>query len=400
MSESNAAPVPTVSCRSDLARLAIVLVLALVVRTWIVVHAEVPARDGVGFIRIALQFEERPWAEVVRRFEQHPVYPLAVLAMSEPVRLVTGGVTPDAMVRSAQLVSLFAGILMVLPVYFLGKTLFGRNAGVLAAALLQCLPVFVHVTSDALSESLFLLFVSSSLLFGVRAIRAPVTWRFFLSGFCAGLAYLTRPEGAELVVAIGFVLLAVGLMNWGLKATAIRTAMLTAGVMPLVGLYVGITGHLTNKPTPNDVINGRASDPAQQAAAGSRVVFAAFWDPQVQAGQSRALWALKSLAVETAKSFHYVAGALAILGLWWYRRKLRVDAALWVPLIYAGMHALLLWRMAVVIGYVSERHTLPIVLAGSFWAAAVVLKIGAWVGSRWRVAGDRKSTRLNSSHSS
>ena len=54
--------------------------------------------------------------------------------------------------------------------------LFDRNAGFLAAALLQCLPVFVHVTSDALSESLYLLFVSTSLQCAVRAVRAPAAW--------------------------------------------------------------------------------------------------------------------------------------------------------------------------------------------------------------------------------
>src|SRR5262249_45310295 len=104
-------------------------------------------------------------------------------------------------------------------------------------------------------------------------------------------------------------------------------------------------------------------------------------------GQSRTIWSLKSVATETIKSTHYSVGALAIFGFLWFRKKLRGDGALWLMLVYAGMHAALLWRLATVIGYVSERHTLPLVITAALWAAAVIPEFWAWVGRRWRIVG-------------
>src|SRR5437868_4275151 len=78
----------------------------------------------------------------------------------------------------------------------------------LLAALFQCLPVSARVMSDALSEATFLLFIATALSLAVRALRGQSAARFAWCGFFSGLAYLTRPEGALLVVATGLVLLA------------------------------------------------------------------------------------------------------------------------------------------------------------------------------------------------
>ena len=43
-----------------------------------------PAQDGLKFIRIAREFQTRPWIDVVRGADQHPLYP-ALVAVAEPV---------------------------------------------------------------------------------------------------------------------------------------------------------------------------------------------------------------------------------------------------------------------------------------------------------------------------
>src|SRR5262245_30814993 len=163
--------------RGDWGRILLVALLALLVRGWLITHTEVSARDSIGFIRYALQFDDRPWKDVVRSFEQHPGYPVLVWLVSRPVRLIAGGTSCNGMVLSAQLATTFAAVLMVIPVYFLGKTLFNRHAGLVAAALLQCLPVFVRVTADGLSEGPFLLFLASGLFFAVTGLRTRSAWR-------------------------------------------------------------------------------------------------------------------------------------------------------------------------------------------------------------------------------
>src|SRR5262245_23926136 len=72
----------------ELALLALLLVVASGVRAWLIGHTEVAARDSVGFIRYALELERYPWKEVLERNLQHPGYPLVLLAVSWPVRLL------------------------------------------------------------------------------------------------------------------------------------------------------------------------------------------------------------------------------------------------------------------------------------------------------------------------
>src|SRR5262249_12397720 len=162
-------------------------------------------RDSIGFMRFAWHLEEHPWAYVIRSYEQAPGYPISIMMVSKVVRPFSNPGC-DMMVLSAQIASLIASILTIVPVYFLGKTLFHRNAGMIAAALWQCLPVCVQVTTDGLSEALFLLFVSATLYVAVTALRRPSFFRFVLCGVGTGLAYWVRPEGAELAVALGVVL--------------------------------------------------------------------------------------------------------------------------------------------------------------------------------------------------
>jgi 4-amino-4-deoxy-L-arabinose transferase-like glycosyltransferase len=379
MSEAMAGTATSTDTRwRDFSRLSILLLLALALRAWVIRNTEVGARDSIGFIRYALQLDQRPWPEVIHASEQHPGYAVLVWLVARPVRSLAGGITCDSMLLAAQLTSLLASLVTIFPIYFLGKTLFSRSAGFFAAALWQCLPVCLHSTTDGLSEATFLMFVSWSLYLAVAGFRNPLLWRFALSGLAGGLAYLTRPEGGEVVAAVGLVLTGYGLLTWGWRATGWRLAGLAAGAVPCLALYVSLTGHLTNKPTAQDVIDG-APRPANQAASAhfvARLPLAAFWSPEADAGRSRAWWAAQTLAREAAKSAYYFSPLLMALGLWWFRQRLKNDAGLWLLLALLAMHALLLWRMAVVIGYLSERHTLMLVLIGVFWAGAALSELG------------------------
>src|SRR5262249_53651494 len=84
--------------RADWLLLGLLVALAAGIPLWQLAHTEVAARDSIGFIRIAWQLHQRPlaeWGGVIAGSEQHPVYPLAVLAASAPlrhvVRLTSGG---------------------------------------------------------------------------------------------------------------------------------------------------------------------------------------------------------------------------------------------------------------------------------------------------------------------
>jgi hypothetical protein len=390
---------------SDPALLAVLLFLAAGLRLWIVTHAAVGARDSIGYIRYALQLESQGWSEVVPKQKQHPLYPLAILAVSKPVRFLAGDSDPQTLLRSAQLVSLLAGVLLVVPVYYLGKELFDRHVGFWSAALFQCLPGPAQVTSDALSDGLFLLWMAGAMLLAVQALRTGSAVRFGQCGVLGGLAYLTRPEGAFVTASTLATLL--GLQIIGRRFTWRRAlaggACLVLASLAVAGPYLAATGRLTNKPTPRDLLQllrdedewrteVRAAPPdavRPQDRGPPLAVLGVWWNDVRDQGRSRVLWALESVVEETVKTSLYLTSPLALVGMWWFWPRFRRVPGSWVPFVLCLGHSLVLWRLAVVAGYVSERHTLILVLCHTFWAVALLSALVDWSAERWLSPGHR-----------
>src|SRR5438128_159192 len=114
---------------ADIVRLGVLLLFAAPVRFWLLAPPEVAARASIDSTRVAGRLDAQPWPEVLRTSHQAPGYPLLILAVSKLVR--PGAPSADAMVLSAQLVSILASLLTIVPLYFTGRRLFGRNAGFL-----------------------------------------------------------------------------------------------------------------------------------------------------------------------------------------------------------------------------------------------------------------------------
>lgn len=398
----------------------LILVLAVVaLRGWQITHTEVTSRDSIGYIRIAWQLEQGDWRQVIPHAPQHPAYPLAVLAVSGPMRQLLPDNLPMAWQLSAQLASALAGLLLIVPMYFLGRELFDRRVAFWACLLFQCLPSSGKVMGDGLSDSLFLLFVCSGFWTAGIAFRRSSWIAFALTGLAGGLAYLTRPEGALLVGVTGLVLLAMCLtrrLAW--RRMLLHGTALSLAALAVMGPYMLLIGGITVKNTPNLMMNQQRKDadwegrlrPQTRASAVGSPLFAIWWVPsreQVVAAfekdpvnpkpPPRYLWALKAMGVELNKGFFYVAWLPALLGLWWFRARFRSSAA-WVPLGVCLVLMGLLFHVAEKMGYLSDRHLLLVVLFGCYWAVAAVGVLGekmavavgrmrpALVGSRWTSA--------------
>lgn len=397
---------PSLPLGRELALLAVLLLLAAASRAWLIGHTEVAARDSVGFIRYALELERDPWKDVLQRSLQHPGYPAVLLTVSRPVRYFLGGTNSLSMQLSAQLTSALAGVLLVIPMYYLGRDLFGHRVSFWGTALFQCLPVSARAMSDALSEATFLLFTATALLLAARALRNHSVVRFACSGLFSGLAYLTRPEGALVAVAAGLVLLAMQFSRWRrswLSATACAAAVLVTAAA--VGSpYVLVTGRLTNKPTPRRLWETAVLEEApRQGCAGEgdwermavdRFLVADLAPPPVprvsgspltasllaiyapEDLKDRRLWGLYAISTEVMKDFQYLSMLPLLLGMWWFRDRLKTGGGAWVLVVFCALHSLILWRLAVVVGYVSDRHVLVLVLCGVFLAAGGVFAFG------------------------
>jgi 4-amino-4-deoxy-L-arabinose transferase-like glycosyltransferase len=152
------------------------LLLVLPLRLWLLHNTEVTARDSIGFIRYALQFEHDSFQHVLAKNDQHPGYPILVWLMSQPVRWFDGQTTPENMEFSAQLVNFFASLILILPMYFFGRQFFDRSVSFGAALLYQYLPISAQHLSDGISEPVFLvLLVSGALGDASSAASSPAS---------------------------------------------------------------------------------------------------------------------------------------------------------------------------------------------------------------------------------
>jgi hypothetical protein len=378
----------TPNWRRDLALLALLLVLATGIRGWVVWCTEVPARDSIGFIRYALLLEENGWTETIRGQHQHPGYPLSVLAVSLPVRQFLGQ-NCDTMQLAGQLASALAGLLLVIPMYFLGRALLDRSTGFWGALLFQCLPTSGHILSDAVSDSLFLLLLTTALLFGLWGVRGRSPGLLALAGAFCGLTYLTRPEGLLVLPATGVTLLAcqvVPAWRWPWrKALAAGTALVLAALV--VGSpYFLVIGGVTNKPAGVLLAGGsaetvtaatgqpqpEASPPTVVPRVGDQEFIQTHHQTPLGRRMGQGAWVLGSLF---AQSYQYVGWLPVVIGLWWFRRHYRRLPETWVITSLFILDALLLWLLAVRLGYLSNRYVLVLVLCTIFQAVAVVREV-------------------------
>lgn len=370
--------------------LGLLLLLAIGMRAWQIGHTEVPSRDSIGFIRLAWRLDRGDWREVIPKGEHHPGYPVALLAVSRALRAALGCDDPVRIMQlSAQLASALASVLLVVPMYYLGRELFDRRVGFWAALLLQCLPATGTLMADGLSEALFLLFVSTSLVLGLRGLRTGSGWAFALSGAAGGLAYLTRVEGSLVPFCIGVVLVLSQLRRawrrpWGQCLKCAST--LSAGALAVALPFVVLIGGVTVKPTAKamlgkerharleEKVGPRAAPPSIGVAHG--FPFAIWYYGPTIHPEDRYTWGLYALRIALGKGFWYVLWAPALFGLWHFRSLFRAPGP-WAILLLCLILTALLYRLAQSMGYLGARHGAIVLLAGAYWTVAGLGAIGA-----------------------
>jgi hypothetical protein len=116
-----------------------------------------------------------------------------------------------------------------------------------------------------------------------------------------------------------------------------------------------------------------------------------------EAGTGRWGWAARTLAAVTGKAFFYVGWIPALAGLWGFRARFRSSPGAWLgPLVCAPLAAAL-YLLAARMGYLSDRHTMLIVLCAAPWAVAGVLEAArrlADINPSWRAKAGLISTAM------
>ncbi len=386
----------------DYLRLAVLALVSVAAHGWLLGHTALTARDSLGFARLAMCFENPSAAppfengrpkntlDHIREAEHPPGFPLAVWAVDVALQRVSSRPAPDRVLLAAQLANAIAAALLVIPTYLIGRMLFTRNVGFAAALLFQVLPVPLRITSDGLTEGVYLLATGVSIMLAVRAVRRPGIGAFLLCGLATGASYLVRPEGLMVAAGPGAVILYMGVSRlWPRDAAFGRFVALCVGVLLVSVPYMALIGKLTNKPT-GTYLNPAGPPSAPLFKSGpaefsgrtvtGAALFAEWWNQERDAGKSRQLWALQAVFKEVSKSANYVVWPLALFAVLALRRKFATEPGLWVLVILVVCNLALLVYLAARVGYVSERHTVLLTMLACQLAAGGLPLLAAALG--------------------
>lgn len=388
---------------TDFGYLFILLAVSVGIHGLLVSRMQVTARDGLEFARIALNLghsritpakdgDQRPSvSETIKSSIHPPGYPAAILAVSQ---FLPEDEPQFRMLKAAQIASLLAAALAVFPTYWLGRMLFSsKRIGFAGALIFLTLPTIAHLTSDTLAESLYLLFATTSLLFGARALRRRSPGMALLCGIFAGLTYLVRPEGLMVPLAIGLTMAGVGILKKPQRMMAIGQLLaLGIGFSFVGGPYMMAIGGLSNKTSFNELIErlkGNTPKPLWQGERHAQAVGGPMLLGDFYQDGNKGIWAASAIMKESSKAAHYSVFVLGLIGLALNRRRIACDPGLAALPILAMVNLAVISALALKVGYISERHTVLIVLILSLFTASSLQPVGQLLGfwPRWRSWG-------------
>jgi Dolichyl-phosphate-mannose-protein mannosyltransferase len=339
-----------------------------------------PAQDGLKFLRVAGQFQTEPWADVVRKSDQHPLYS-AFVALAEPLVSSLVGKGPDAWRIAAQGVSMLAALALLWPLHELSRRLFDDRTANLTVFLYALLPFPAAIGHDTLSDSLALTFTVAALCLGEATLRTRSWLAAIGCGICAGLGFWTRPEVALVppVVAIA------AMWQWRSwreeMAVFGRLLAVSASVLLFVGGYAAVKGELSEKlslrwSTKIGLQTHEARKPPPLLPRGlddPRFDFS----PKEESDQPT----LKGLPLEASgRLFREWAGGISYILipvlLWGLVRTWRLAGSSdgrKIVLVYLIAFSAIAIRHASTLGYLSGRHALSLIVVTIPWASA-----GTW----------------------
>jgi 4-amino-4-deoxy-L-arabinose transferase-like glycosyltransferase len=196
--------------------LSFIIALSFFLRVFLIIYPEPIHNDGTEYVHHAKEVLAGNWTGG----SSNPLFPV-LIALTYPLvkNYELAGI----------LVSVIFGTLLILPVFTLGKIIFNEKVGMISALLTAVHPFLYRYSGYVLTESTYLFFVTTSVLFGWYAFSQGRVQHVFLFSFFASLAYLTKPEGIGFLfiflVWVLFINPPEGRRVWGMRVGVLLLAV-------------------------------------------------------------------------------------------------------------------------------------------------------------------------------
>lgn len=369
---------------TDQTALLSLITIALLLKIIILLEHPILARDGILHVKFAHDLVEKPWASTLREHPFHPGYAFTLAVASNVFQIFDpGALTPDEWQWCAHLSTSLAGILLIIPLYGLARSFYSMRTAWLGSLLFLLLPAVVQITTDALTESWYLLFMLTALWTLVQGVRSQRSSWFVMTGLLTGAAYLVRVEAVLIPAAL---LLWMFFDRWKQRlpvpsGCSVRNLIILSACFFLPPLpYMVTIGKLSNRPVVQIIVENQsepqpiaqldfllASERLQYGVNGLHIDSVHWYQAIV-------------LVIKTLGSAGlYVLWPLAAAGFIALWRSRRNDPALMLIMGLCLIYLAMLVRLAWTAGYASERHTLLFVALAAQAAAIGLITTSQWL---------------------
>jgi 4-amino-4-deoxy-L-arabinose transferase-like glycosyltransferase len=178
--------------QSERRKLFFLIGIAFALRLYLVITAKGIDPDGIVYLSAAKDLLDKNYYKAFSNVFP-PFYPF-LTALLYPV-------TRDFEL-AGRIISLIFGTLIVFPIFYLGKRLFGETVAIFSVLLSVFQPYLAQFSGSVLTESIYTFLIALGVLVGWKGLDSRSKGFMFLVGILLGLAYLTRPEGIGFVVLL------------------------------------------------------------------------------------------------------------------------------------------------------------------------------------------------------
>jgi hypothetical protein len=365
-----------------LIHLTILLAISFCIGVYLISTAVLIAGDGINFIEYAQGLGTSP-IETMKQDYQHPGYPFLIAGVHKIVKTLGGNSSVWSWIYSAQAVTLVFRLLTIALLYFAGRKIVGERFSFWGILILIMLPNAAEYGSDALSDWPYIFFLSAGFFLLVWAAVSGKLWLFGFSGIAAGAGYLIRPECAQVVV-LGTLWSGLQLF-WSRRTmrkhkAVLALALLVSGFLITAGPYMKLKGAIFPKKQLVQLIAKKQTSGVyeQEIQFFSKNVCAAGITPS---DVSRALGKLVQRIGETLMWFFVPA---LVIGMYkHFGRRNWHEAGRFFVTAFIALNVLIMILLYCKFGYMSRRHTLPMVVLTIFYVPIGLEAMASWLGGKF-----------------
>ncbi len=386
-----------VGLKRDFVHVMILLACSLLVGAYLIITTVIIAKDGVYFIEYARNLTVNPVSTMVDQY-QHPGYPFLILFAHKITGILYEGTSVFSWIYSAQVVSLIFRLLAIVVMYFIGKILVSPKESFWAMLILIFLPLPAKHGSDALSDWPHMFFLATGYLLLILGAAEKKWWLYGFAGFAAGLGYLIRPECAQIVL---FGCLWSAFQICSAKSGTVRAKAVFALILLFIGFIVSAGPYMKLK---GAVFPKKQGVPAAQNKPTHQTHEQA--KPEYAYGRHALGFANLDIIRSLYKMFQNIGETLMwiylpafAIGLYnYFRRQKFCEPGSFFTAALICLNIFILTWLFGKYGYISKRHTMPLVLLTIFHIPSGLRVIASLLGKITNKKGDPIFQRQGNSH--